>query len=182
MTKGRLRVLLGAAPGVGTTSTMLEEGGRLAAEGRDLPSILTTAGDRPFYRVENGNRQYLTTAGDYVDVPRADVVELLEDIKLRSQPVLTNASASLWDVGDGVAALEFHTKMNALDDQVIAWGRANADGNVHLRQPVPAPGRYTVVVIARGYEPMLGDGALQLTEQTPEFWNPWGQIEIQQQP
>ncbi|MEG8013171.1 3-hydroxyacyl-CoA dehydrogenase/enoyl-CoA hydratase family protein [Sphingomonas sp. 22R3R2A-7] len=93
---------------------------RLAAEGRDVPAILKTAGDRPFYRVENGNRQYLTTAGDYVDVPRADGVELLEDIKLRTQPVLTNASASLWDVGDGVAALEFHTKMNALDDQVIA--------------------------------------------------------------
>ncbi len=93
---------------------------RLAAEGRDVPAILTTAGDHPFYRVEKGNRQYLTTAGDYVDVPRADGVELLEDIKLRSQPVLTNASASLWDVGDGVAALEFHTKMNALDDQVIA--------------------------------------------------------------
>lgn len=93
---------------------------RLAAEGREVPAILTTAGDRPFYRVENGQRQYLTVEGDYVDVPRADGVELLEDIKLRSQPILTNLSASLWDVGDGVAALEFHTKMNALDDQVVA--------------------------------------------------------------
>ncbi len=93
---------------------------RLAAEGRDVPAILTTAGDRPFYRVENGQRQYLTTGGDYADVPRADGVELLEDIKLRSQPILQNLSASLWDVGDGVAALEFHTKMNALDDQVVA--------------------------------------------------------------
>ena len=93
---------------------------RLAAEGRDVPAILTTAGDRPFYRVENGQRQYLTTDGAYADVPRADGVELLEDIKLRSQPILTNLSASLWDVGDGVAALEFHTKMNALDDQVVA--------------------------------------------------------------
>lgn len=36
MTKGRLRVLLGAAPGVGKTSTMLEEGRRLSAEGRDI--------------------------------------------------------------------------------------------------------------------------------------------------
>ncbi|PPH85124.1 ATP-binding protein [Rathayibacter sp. AY1D5] len=36
MTKGRLRVLLGAAPGVGKTYTMLEEGRRLAAEGRDV--------------------------------------------------------------------------------------------------------------------------------------------------
>ncbi len=93
---------------------------RLAAEGRDVPAILTTAGDRPFYRVENGQRQYLTAGGEYADVPRADGVELLEDIKLRSQPILTNLSASLWDVGDGVAALEFHTKMNALDDQVVA--------------------------------------------------------------
>ena len=93
---------------------------RLAEEGRDVPAILTTAGDRPFYRVENGQRQYLTAAGEYADVPRADGVELLEDIKLRSQPILQNLSASLWDVGDGVAALEFHTKMNALDDQVVA--------------------------------------------------------------
>ncbi|WP_277982525.1 3-hydroxyacyl-CoA dehydrogenase/enoyl-CoA hydratase family protein [Sphingomonas faeni] len=93
---------------------------RLAEEGRDVPAILTTAGDLPFYRVENGQRQYLTSDGNYADVPRADGVELLEDIKLRSQPILQNLSASLWDVGDGVAALEFHTKMNALDDQVVA--------------------------------------------------------------
>ncbi len=93
---------------------------RLAEEGCDVPAILTTAGDRPFYRVENGQRQYLTAGGEYADVPRADGVELLEDIKLRSQPILQNLSASLWDVGDGVAALEFHTKMNALDDQVVA--------------------------------------------------------------
>ncbi|MEG8017268.1 3-hydroxyacyl-CoA dehydrogenase NAD-binding domain-containing protein [Sphingomonas sp. LR55] len=93
---------------------------RLADEGRDVPAILTTAGDRPFYRIENGQRQYLTAGGEYADVPRADGVELLEDIKLRSQPILQNLSASLWDVGDGVAALEFHTKMNALDDQVVA--------------------------------------------------------------
>lgn len=36
MRRGRLRVLLGAAPGVGKTYTMLEEGRRLAGEGRDV--------------------------------------------------------------------------------------------------------------------------------------------------
>ncbi len=36
MKRGRLRVLLGAAPGVGKTYEMLEEGRRLAAEGRDV--------------------------------------------------------------------------------------------------------------------------------------------------
>ncbi|MCI1255890.1 MAG: DUF4118 domain-containing protein [Corynebacterium provencense] len=34
--RGRLRVLLGAAPGVGKTFTMLEEGHRLRSEGRDV--------------------------------------------------------------------------------------------------------------------------------------------------
>ncbi|PZF61725.1 histidine kinase [Curtobacterium sp. MCBD17_013] len=36
MQRGRLRVLLGAAPGVGKTYTMLEEGRRLRDEGRDV--------------------------------------------------------------------------------------------------------------------------------------------------
>ncbi|RXZ67744.1 ATP-binding protein [Agromyces albus] len=36
MRRGRLRVLLGAAPGVGKTYTMLEEGKRLADEGHDV--------------------------------------------------------------------------------------------------------------------------------------------------
>ncbi|MFF2389049.1 ATP-binding protein [Agromyces sp. NPDC058104] len=36
MKRGRLRVLLGAAPGVGKTYTMLEEGKRLVGEGRDV--------------------------------------------------------------------------------------------------------------------------------------------------
>ena len=36
MTRGQLRVFLGAAPGVGKTYTMLEEGRRLSGEGRDV--------------------------------------------------------------------------------------------------------------------------------------------------
>lgn len=36
MKRGELRVFLGAAPGVGKTCTMLEEGHRLRSEGRDV--------------------------------------------------------------------------------------------------------------------------------------------------
>ncbi|MEO6533627.1 MAG: sensor histidine kinase KdpD, partial [Pseudolysinimonas sp.] len=36
MGRGRLRVMLGAAPGVGKTFAMLEEGRRLAHGGRDV--------------------------------------------------------------------------------------------------------------------------------------------------
>ena len=92
---------------------------RLRAEGRDVPAILDTAGDRPFYRIENGRRQYLTAAGDYQDVVRPEGVLLLEDIRLAAKPLAKNGSAALWDVGDGVVALEFTSKMNALDEPIM---------------------------------------------------------------
>jgi 3-hydroxyacyl-CoA dehydrogenase len=92
---------------------------RLRAEGRPVPAILETAGARPFYRVENGRRQYLISSGEYADVKRAEGVLLLEDVKLHSQPLLKNGSAALWDVGDGVVVFEFTTKMNTFDQQIM---------------------------------------------------------------
>src|SRR4051794_32682868 len=46
MKRGRLRVFLGAAPGVGKTSAMLEEGHRLAGLGRDVGVALVETHDR----------------------------------------------------------------------------------------------------------------------------------------
>jgi len=92
---------------------------RLEAEGKPVPDLLRLAGDRAFYRVESGKRQYLGLDGDYHDIVRPEGVLRLEDIKLASQPLLKNGSAALWDVGDGVAALEFTGKMNALDGDVM---------------------------------------------------------------
>ncbi|MEA1083125.1 3-hydroxyacyl-CoA dehydrogenase NAD-binding domain-containing protein [Sphingomonas sp. CD22] len=93
---------------------------RLRDEGRSVPAILDTAGDRPFYRVVDGKRQFLTLEGEYQDVVRGEGVVLLEDIKLGAEPIVRNASAALWDIGDGVAALEFTTKINALDGEIMA--------------------------------------------------------------
>ncbi|NOW46054.1 3-hydroxyacyl-CoA dehydrogenase [Novosphingobium sp. SG751A] len=92
---------------------------RLQAEGREIPAILTLAAGRPFYRVEEGVRQYLGADGEYHAIARPDGVLLLEDIKAASKPVLKSASAALWDIGDGVVALEFTGKMNALDGEVM---------------------------------------------------------------
>jgi len=92
---------------------------RLRADGAPVPSILETAGDRTFYRIEGGKRQYLGLDGEYDDVARPEGVELLADVKLSSQPLMKNASAALWDVGDGVVCLEFTGKMNALDGEVM---------------------------------------------------------------
>ena len=85
-----------------------------------VPKILTIAAGRPIYRIENATRQVLGLDGNYHDVKRADGVVMLEDIKRRSQPVLKNGSASLWDIGDGVACFEFTSKMNSLDQDTMA--------------------------------------------------------------
>ena len=92
---------------------------KLEADGQPVPELLKLAGDRSFYRVENGKRQYLGLDSDYHDIVRPEGVLRLEDIKLASQPLLKNGSAALWDVGDGIACLEFTGKMNALDGDVM---------------------------------------------------------------
>lgn len=93
---------------------------RLAAAGLTYPSILEKVGDGTFYRVEDGRLQYLTVNGDYADLLRPEGVTLLEDVKRASKkPLLKNGGASLWDIGDGVACFEIHTKMNAIDPDVL---------------------------------------------------------------
>jgi 3-hydroxyacyl-CoA dehydrogenase len=93
--------------------------------GRDVPKLIEMVGTRTFYRVQDGELQFFGTDGEYHAVPRPEGVLLLSDIKRRSKPLAKNSSASLWDIGDGVACLEFHSKMNAIDTETIAMmGRA----------------------------------------------------------
>lgn len=92
---------------------------RLQAEGREVPAILSKLGNRSFYRIENGVRQQFCVDGQYCDIERPSGVLLLADIKLRSKPVVQNRGATLWDIGDGVACLEFHTKMNAIEPAIL---------------------------------------------------------------
>lgn len=70
--------------------------------------------------------------------------------------------------------------MNRLDDQVIAWGRSNSQGEVRLKQPVPVPGSYSVLVFATGYAPLIGDQELRLTATTPPGYDPWGAVRLSQ--
>ena len=101
---------------------------RLAAEGATVPPLLgRAAAAGGFYRIEGGRRQYLTTGGDYADLRRPAGVLLLADIKLAGPPVARNGSASLWDIGDGIACLEFHSKMNALDSDSLTMVRQAVD-------------------------------------------------------
>jgi 3-hydroxyacyl-CoA dehydrogenase len=93
----------------------------LETDGKTVPPLLAAAVKAgSFYRVHEGRQQFLTTGGAYADVPRPDGVLLLEDIKRASKPIKKNGSASLWDIGDGVACLEVHTKLNTIDPDVLS--------------------------------------------------------------
>ncbi len=92
---------------------------RLAAEGLLVPPLLERARDSGFYQQQDGRIHYLNGAGETQLLQRDNGVLLLSDIKLQRDPLAKNASASLWDIGDGVVCLEFTSKMNALDPQIL---------------------------------------------------------------
>ncbi len=91
----------------------------LAADGHPVPEYLRRAGERPCYRSDQAQRTHLGVDGEYHPLTRPSGVELLADLKLGAKPIARNASASLWDIGDGVACLEFHSKMNSMDGAIL---------------------------------------------------------------
>lgn len=97
---------------------------RVKADGLELPETLKLANNRPFYREHQGKYQRLVfdfkaKRAEYEDLPSRDGVLKLADIKRQNKPLLSHHSASLWDIGDGVTCLEFHSKMNTLDPSIL---------------------------------------------------------------
>ncbi|WP_340150696.1 3-hydroxyacyl-CoA dehydrogenase/enoyl-CoA hydratase family protein [uncultured Sneathiella sp.] len=93
---------------------------RLEAEGLPVPEFLRKVGDRPLYKEEGKDAYFMTVDGEYAVVPMAEGAWMLADIKRGNEPVASNKGASIWDLGDGVACLELHTKMNSIDQDVVA--------------------------------------------------------------
>jgi 3-hydroxyacyl-CoA dehydrogenase len=52
-------------------------------------------------------------------VPENARTQRVEYLKRGNKKVAGNDSATLWDMGDGATLLEFHSKMNSIDDQII---------------------------------------------------------------
>ena len=88
---------------------------RLRAEGRPVPPMLEAAREGGFYRETGGRVERLGAAGGYAPLVRPSGTQRLADVKRGRARVIGNDSASLWDAGRDVACLEFHTRMNTLD-------------------------------------------------------------------
>ena len=97
---------------------------RLRAEGRPVPSLLEAARGGGFYREAGGRIEQIRAAGTdpaggYVPIVPPPGIVRLADVKRGRERVIGNDSASLWDAGRDVACLEFHSRMNTLDQAVL---------------------------------------------------------------
>jgi len=97
---------------------------RMEAEGMKVPALVKkvlTLGEGTFYKKVDGVEHYFDFRTDkYLPVPKRDSWLVLEGFKARNKIVQKNDSASLIDLGDNCLGLEFHSRMNAIDDDVIA--------------------------------------------------------------
>jgi len=75
-------------------------------------SFYTTKADGKYY--------YDFEKKAYAKIDENPRIIILPDLKSRSKIIKENASASLIDIGDGIACLEFHTKMNSIDEDFTA--------------------------------------------------------------
>jgi 3-hydroxyacyl-CoA dehydrogenase len=91
---------------------------RLQEEGREVPENvlkMLASGATSFYKNEDGKQFFFDFAtNQYQPVSEQPGVIVLKSVKERTGVVKKNAGASLIDIGDGVACLEFHSKMNAI--------------------------------------------------------------------
>ena len=97
---------------------------RMRQEGKKIPGNvekMLAGGNNSFYRRREGVlEQYDFAKGAYVPSPVSPDVLLLPALRDRNRVVKRNAGATLYDLGEGVLCLEFHTKMNAIDADIVA--------------------------------------------------------------
>jgi 3-hydroxyacyl-CoA dehydrogenase len=101
---------------------------RLEGEGRQVPSLvqrILQADHVAFYHRDDQQCHYfdIGQAKHVVLAPLPRTLEL-SALKARKQVIRSNAGASLIDLGDGVAGLEFHSKMNAIGGDTVAMMQA----------------------------------------------------------
>lgn len=127
---------------------------KMKADGFSVPSHIVKmldGGNESFYRVQNGKRQYFDFASNsYKDVAVSSKCIVLANLKADKKLVKSNDSASLIDLGDGVFNIEFHSKMNAINKNILdfmvesaGYVMANGVGIVIGNQATGMPGAFS---------------------------------------
>jgi 3-hydroxyacyl-CoA dehydrogenase len=104
---------------------------KMEAEGLTVPEKIKSmlaAGNDTFYRLEKGEPYFYDFAsGGYRTVKTSANILSLAGLKADDKIVNTCQSASLVDIGDDVFCLEFHTKMNAINGEIVDFMAESMD-------------------------------------------------------
>lgn len=102
---------------------------RLEKDKREVPVLvgdLLASGQRSFYGTRDARRLFFDLRKkDFLPVPTSPKAIGLPLLHQSKGVIRTNSGASLVDLGDGVACLEFHTRMNVIGpEQMEMWKEA----------------------------------------------------------
>jgi len=108
--------------GVEKTAGMMKQDGYEPAPWVDQ---MLSQGIETFYSYKDGQKVgvYSPAQGGYLDIEPSKGVVYLSQQKL----IEKNPGARLWDMGDGVACVEFCAKMNILDEDIISMIETGLD-------------------------------------------------------
>jgi 3-hydroxyacyl-CoA dehydrogenase len=134
---------------------------KMEKDGFDIPETvrsMITAGHDSFYKTEGGKAMYYDTATNgYKEVVVSPNIISLKAAKDAKKVIKGTPSATLIDLDDGVACLEFHTKMNALTaeileflDESIDYIDANGVGLIIGNQAGGMPGAFSAGADLKG--------------------------------
>jgi 3-hydroxyacyl-CoA dehydrogenase len=82
---------------------------------------MLATGRTSFYAWDGATQTYWNIQKGVAEVvPQSHRTMRVEYLKRGNKKVTGNFGASIFDMGDGIALLEFHTKMNSIDDEIVA--------------------------------------------------------------
>jgi len=104
------------ALGVANTVKAMEEVGKKPAQ---WIYDMLDSGAESFYKIENGSKKYYDqNSKSYKVIPGTENLLMLSTLK-DNNVIWNNSGSTIYDLGDGILNLEFHTKMNTINQDVI---------------------------------------------------------------
>lgn len=93
-------------------------------EGENLPPApwvydMLEAGHTQFYKIEQGKKYFYDVATKgYLSIPGQESFIILDNIR-KTNKIWENAGSTIYDLGDGIAGIEFRSKMNTVGAEVL---------------------------------------------------------------
>ncbi|WP_018132301.1 3-hydroxyacyl-CoA dehydrogenase/enoyl-CoA hydratase family protein [Effusibacillus pohliae] len=90
---------------------------RMKQEGETIPDWveeMVASGKTSFYTKEGGVKSFYMPKGEYKEIEEQKEIIDLQVLKEQGKTIRSNSGASLIDIGDGIACLEFHSPNQAI--------------------------------------------------------------------